>query len=78
MNHKLKVWPEYFYFLWTNQKTFEIRKNDRGFKIGDSLSLKEWNSQTQKYTGRKLVRKISYMIQGKFGLPEDICVMQLR
>jgi len=78
MTHELKVWSEYFHLIRDRKKEFEIRKNDRGFRVGDSLLLKEWNPKTQKYTGRYIIRKITYMIQGKFGLPEDICVMQLR
>ena len=78
MIHELKVWPEEYQLLQIGKKEFEIRKNDRNFQVGDSINLREWNPKTALYTGRWMVRRITYIIQGKFGLPDDICVMQLR
>ncbi|MBU0978093.1 MAG: DUF3850 domain-containing protein [Nanoarchaeota archaeon] len=78
MIHYLKVWPEYFQPLWIGTKEFEIRQNDRDFQVGDTLLLKEWNPKTGKYTGREFPKRITYIIQGKFGLPNNLCVMQLR
>lgn len=43
--HELKVWPEYFHRISSGQKTFEIRKNDRDFQVGDTLILKEFNPE---------------------------------
>lgn len=37
--HDLKCKPEYFARIATGQKTFEIRKNDRDFQVGDILIL---------------------------------------
>lgn len=45
MNHSLKIWPQYYDRLLTGEKTFEIRKNDRGFQAGDSITLAEWDPQ---------------------------------
>ena len=39
------------------------------------LVLREWNEEFQFYTGRAILRKIRYIMQGEFGLPKDICVM---
>ena len=39
MIHELKLNSKYYYDSLTNVKTFEIRKNDRNFKIGDILKL---------------------------------------
>ena len=39
--HELKCRPEFFARIASGQKTFEIRKNDRDFQVGDILILKE-------------------------------------
>lgn len=39
---ELKVWPEYFHFIWDGSKTFEIRKNDRDFLPGQVYYLRKW------------------------------------
>ncbi|MBE9910012.1 DUF3850 domain-containing protein [Enterococcus mundtii] len=41
MIHELKILPEYFEAVTSGRKQFEIRKNDRGYKVGDVLNLKE-------------------------------------
>ena len=75
--HKLKTWPEYFVELANGSKTFELRKNDRNFWPGDTLVLEEWNPETKEYTGRTITKRVGYLVQGVFGLPDDICVMSL-
>ena len=43
--HNLKVLSEYFHPLCDGRKTFEIRNNDRGFKVGDVLSMHLWSAK---------------------------------
>ncbi|WP_428958055.1 DUF3850 domain-containing protein [Levilactobacillus brevis] len=52
MTHGLKIQPDYFKAVFMGTKTFEIRKNDRGYKAGDVLILKEWVPETKRYTGK--------------------------
>jgi Domain of unknown function (DUF3850) len=40
--HELKTWPEFFDRLIDGSKNFEIRKNDRGYRVGDRLRLQEF------------------------------------
>jgi Domain of unknown function (DUF3850) len=40
--HELKCWPRFFVPLYRGEKTFEFRKDDRGFEVGDVLDLREW------------------------------------
>lgn len=39
VTHNLKINPEYFERIWSEQKRFEIRKDDRNYQVGDQLIL---------------------------------------
>ena len=60
--HELKCWTEFFEAQLKGLKPFDVRENDRDFKVGDCLIQKEWNPKTAEYTGRVLVRKIIYIM----------------
>ncbi len=70
--HELKTVPRYFYRLWDGSKKFEVRRNDRGFEVGDILILRESDVYVGQfeggYSGREVVAKITYI----FRLPELI------
>lgn len=57
--HKLKTWPVYFYAVTAGTKTFEIRKNDRDFRVGDVLILQCYDPKAQTYNGQEVVRCVS-------------------
>lgn len=61
MKHDLKSWPEYFQPVWVGVKVFEIRQNDREFKIYDEIVLQEWDPTDRDYTGREIEGYISYI-----------------
>jgi len=61
MIHELKVWPTFFRDMLAGDKTFEVRKNDRGFNVGDELILREWDPQAQRYTGATTRRRVHYL-----------------
>jgi len=46
IEHELKCHSEYFQRICTGQKTFEIRKNDRDYQVGDILALREYDPKT--------------------------------
>lgn len=52
--HELKCWPEFFGALFAGDKRAEVRRNDRDYKAGDYLELKEWDPRTGKFTGQRL------------------------
>jgi hypothetical protein len=69
MTHELKTWQPYFQSILDGWKNFELRKDDRGYTVGDTLLLKEFDSERWKYTGRETSREISYILPGgDFGL----------
>jgi len=57
--HHLKSWPEFFKLVWDRCKPYEIRKDDRQFRIGDKIILYEWDGrksairEADVYTGRE-------------------------
>lgn len=42
MTHHLKILPKYFEEILAGKKPFEIRFNDRNFKVGDRVELQEY------------------------------------
>ena len=59
----------------SGKKKFELRLNDFEIKEGDILVLEEWNPKTKKYTGRKMKKKVTYVLKFKlddFGQKEEI------
>ena len=59
--YKLKILPEYYKAQIEGKKNFEIRKNDRGYQVGDWILLKEYNPEIKKFTGRKVTVEVTYI-----------------
>ncbi|MBV2182061.1 MAG: DUF3850 domain-containing protein [Castellaniella sp.] len=80
--HSLKTDPEVFQAVFEGLKTFEIRVNDRGFRVGDELLLKETtrtgaeikDGAPLEYTGRTCRRAVSHILTG-YGLAENWCCL---
>jgi len=75
--HELKCWPVYFSAVLRGDKTFEVRKDDRGFKVGDTLWLREWHPE-KGYTGAELRKRVTYALSGtSLGIAMGYIVMGL-
>jgi hypothetical protein len=76
---RLKTWPVYFHALWSSEKTFEVRKDDRDYKVGDRLILQEYDPRAECYLDREIHADVTYkMPGGRWGIAEEYCVMALR
>lgn len=74
--HELKTWPSYFQAVLDGRKTFEARKNDRDFRVGDNLKLREWIPDAGRYSGREVEVHVSYMLEGgSFGIEAGHCIL---
>jgi ASC-1-like (ASCH) protein len=62
---KKKIWPEYFELVSSGKKKFELRLADFDIKEGDTLLLEEWDPKTKEYTGRKIEKKVSFVLKFK-------------
>lgn len=61
MHHNLKILPKYFDSVAKGRKTFEIRKDDRGFKRGHTVTLQEYDPEHKSYSGREYNATIGYV-----------------
>lgn len=84
MTHDLKTWTEYFESVWSGEKKFEVRKNDRDFKVGDFLNLMEYfpllskKDDKEVFSSRSIHCKVDYILEGgSFGIEEGFCVMSI-
>jgi len=59
--HELKCIRPFFADVLALRKTFEIRRNDRNFEIGDLLWLREYDVYREELTGRSCRRIVTYM-----------------
>lgn len=77
--HQLKTWADYWHAVYTGEKTFEVRKDDRGFAVDDVLVLDEWDPIEQNYSSNRVYRAVSYVLPGgQFGIEPGYVVMGLR
>jgi len=74
--HELKCWIESFQDILEGRKTCEFRKDDRGFRAGDTLILLEWNHREEYYTGNRTTVRVRHITRG-FGIPDDHVLMSI-
>ena len=73
MIHALKIIPEYFVPVIERVKTFEVRKADRPYRVGDYLALNEFGASC--YTGRCCMVRICYILTDQNMLAEGYVVL---
>ena len=71
--HDIKIAASYYDDVTSGRKRFELRKNDRGYKVGDSLKMLEF--EDGKHTGRTIDADIIYMLEDYTGLEEGYCIL---
>lgn len=86
--HELKTWPKYFKQVRAGIKTFELRKFDRDYKVGDILKLKEYrftdpgNLSVGEYSGDEIKVEVTSIITSEegsvFGLADGYCIMSIQ
>ena len=62
MVHQLKTETKYFKAVKAGYKLFEVRKNDRDYRVGDYLALNELSADGKKYTGDSILLRIKYIL----------------
>lgn len=74
--HSVKSRPEYFKAAIDGTKTFEIRRNDRNYKVGDLLQQLEYFEESESFSGRSRVFEITYITN--FMQRDDYVVMSIK
>ena len=74
--HSVKIGKEFFEDVKNNIKTFELRKNDRNYKVGEILELHEYEAGEE--TGRTCRKLITYMLKEFTGLQDNYCILGLK
>lgn len=72
ITHELKIWPEYFNEVRGGRMKFQLRRNDRDYRVGDELLLKEWDPTVcyghrgeacePHYTSREVKARVDYLM----------------
>jgi hypothetical protein len=75
--HELKLSCEFFVPVLNETKRFEIRKDDRGYKVDDVLRLMEYDRFVCQYTGREVHANVRYILDKAIGLDVGYVVMSI-
>ena len=71
--HQIRLASMYFDDVVSGKKSFELRKNDRGYKEGDFLEMMEFKDG--KNTGRTVRVLVTYLLESYTGLEDGYCIM---
>ena len=71
--HQIEIEARYFGDVCAGRKAFELRKNDRGYRVGDTLEMLEYKDG--KYTERAVRAEITFILEGHTGLKEGYCIL---
>jgi ParB family chromosome partitioning protein len=74
--HKIKLAAMYFDDVSSGKKGFELRKNDRGYKVGDILEMTEFKGG--KETGRSIRAAVTYLLEDYTGIEDGYCIMGIK
>lgn len=72
--HELKTEPKYFMKIEDGSKSFELRKNDRDFRLNDILHLREHQGS---YTGNEIIAQVTYILTDPNYVKRDHAAMAI-
>lgn len=86
--HELKILHEYLVDIDLGKKTFELRKNDRDYQVGDLIrfiDIREDDSianknQIEPNIDENTLYRITYVLKDveKYGLDKDYCILAIK
>lgn len=75
--HDLKVQTQFWQSLWDFKTTAQLRQDDRQYRVGDILLLREYNPQFG-YTGMNCKRLVTHILRHEdvpYGLRRGWCIL---
>lgn len=85
--HELKIKHEYLIEVDRGRKTFELRKNDRDYQVGDLIHFVDIKDTKQNdkcdcdiYIDNNDLYKITYVLKNveQYGLDKDYCILAIK
>ena len=91
--HNLKIKYEYLVAVTAGIKTFELRKNDRNYQVGDLIQFTVIDRPTTKFKGitptlndlslaiySETLYRITYILENvpEYGLDKDYCILGIK
>ena len=90
--HELKILHEYLVDVDLGKKTFELRKNDRDYQVGDLIrfiDIREDDSTANKNIYKNQIEpnidentlyRITYVLKGveQYGIDTDYCILAIK
>jgi hypothetical protein len=86
IEHSVKCWPQFFDPILSGEKTHDLRRaDDRDFRVDDLLRLQEFDPKTNRYSGRELTVRITYITSAAHpcalsedALHPDFCILSIK
>lgn len=85
--HVVKCWIPYFEAIDRGDKSFDVRRDDRGYQKGDTLVLEKYDGKHHRYVmdgynfsakPYRITRTITYVLTGgQFGIEPGYVVLAL-
>lgn len=87
--HELTIEHEYLIEVDMGRKTFELRKNDRDYQVGNLIRFIDIGATTRRdsykgdcdvYIDEDTLYRITYVLKGvpEYGLDDDYCILGIK
>lgn len=63
LEHRVKIWPEYYDDIESGAKPVDLRIDDRGYQAGHFITFQEYNPRLMSYTNRETTKKIKHVMK---------------
>lgn len=83
--HDVKSWTRFFRPIVSGERVHELRRNDRDYRVGDRMHLREYDDVSDTYTGSYCEAAITSITSREIpcavsdqGLNPDYCILSIR